>query len=403
MSYFRLVALQSSFKMPKTRSETKTTTTTNINRLPAEVFLHIIKRLPIKNKFLLKTVCKKWHTFVISHILPEQHKLSIEKGYFTTCRCIDPDHKFKFRDNNSITVLPVKAARNRKRFFEKEVTGVKVLKLCGESDAVMKYCLSGGPSLILECLDVVYLEEPLVKVLPNLQHFSAEFINLVPLTSVLQYCPMLTHLSIDTRESLDNFMDTFMNLPKGLQYLNLEGRSCDILAVLCSPAMQTLESILLLIRSTSPIYNKPGGRFKPGTKIECAPRLQRLSVGGFIDTEEDRKMVVDLMKECPVLKKIDVAGTGLTLEDHVNIYSQLSNLEMIKITVLNVTSQLQFDEVIPIIVERNRKSLKYFQIGNLLLDPESMKKLAEFKNLQTLSFSSSLVRMLVLTYFLTMC
>ena len=385
--------------MPRTGSQTKTTT--NINRLPSEVFILFFNRLPIKNKFVLKAVCKKWNTIVISHILPEQHKLSIEENYFSTSRCINPDHQFKFQDNNTVPLVPVRAKRNRKRFFEKEVTGVKVLKFRGgrNQDQLTKYCLSEGPSSSLECLDIVFLEEPLVKLLPNLQHFSAEFINLVSLISVLQYCPMLTHLSIDTTEFSNGFLDTFMNLPKGLQYLKLEGRSCDTLAVLCSPAMQTLESLLLIIRSTSPIYNNPDARFKPGTKVNTALRLQRFSAGGFINKEEDRKIIVDLMKECPALKRIDLQGTGLTLEDHVNIYSQLCDLEMIKIVILNVTPQLRFDEVIPIIVSRNRKTLKYFEIGNSLLDSESMKKLAEFTNLQTLSFCSKLVRVIILSAF----
>ena len=226
-----------------------------MNCLPPEVFFLIIKRLPIKNKFLLKAVCKKWHAFVICHVLPQQHKLSFEKDYFSNCRCIDPDHQFKFQDNNFISLLSVRANENRKRFFEKEVTGVKVLKFCGRKNEnrVTKYCLSEGPSSILECVDVPYLEEPLVKVLPNLEHFSADRINLDSFISVLEYCPVLTHLSINTTNILDDLVDTFMNLPKGLQYLNLEGRSRDFLAVFCSPAMQTLESVLLVVRFTSNI------------------------------------------------------------------------------------------------------------------------------------------------------
>ena len=384
--------------MPRTRSQTKTTP--NIDRLPAEVFFSITKRLSIKNKFVLKAVCKKWHAFVISHVLPKQHKLSIEKDFYPSCRCIHLDHQFHFQDNNSLSLLPVIAYRNRKRFFEKEVTGVKVLKICGGTDAdrVMKYYFSEGSSSSLECLDIVCLQKPLVKVLPNLQHFSADSINLVSLISVLQYCPVLTHLSIDTRNIFVDLVDTFMNLPKGLQYLKLGGRSCDFLAVLCSPAMETLESVLL-DNWSSLLLNESGGRFKPGTKVKPAPRLQRFSMGGNINTEEDRKIIVDLMKECPALKTIDLQGSGLTLEDHVNIYSQLSNLEMIKIIILNVTPQFQFDEVIPMIVERNRKTLKYLEIGNSILNLESMKQLAEIKNLQTLSCPHVLVRIFALFAF----
>ena len=377
--------------MPRTRSQTKTTT--NVNCLPPEVFFLIIKGLPIKNKFLLKAVCKKWHAFLISHILPRQHKLSIENNYFYNCRCIDPDHQFEFQDNNSVPLVPVRAHRNRKRFFGKEVTGVKVLKFCEGRDAnrIIKYYFSEGSNESLECLDVASLEEPFVKVLPNLQHFSANDINLVSLTSVLQYCPVLTHLSIDTKNFSDNFVDTFMNLPKGLQYLKLEGISRDFLAVLCSPAMETLESLLLENCDTPVLFNKPGATVRP------APRLQRCSISFSIDMAENRKMIVDFMKKCPDLKKVEFQVTGLYLQDYVNIYSRLSNLEMI---ILDL--EFEFDDVIRIILWRNRKSLKYLQIGEPSLKLESMKKLAEFTNLQTLSFSSSLVRILILSKFLVL-
>ena len=363
-----------------------------MNRLPPEVFFLIIKRLPIKNKFLLKAVCKKWHAFIISYILPKQHKLSIEYHYYSTCGCIDPGHQFKFKDNKSIPVLPVETNRNRKRFFEKEMTGVKVLKLCGETDGnrVIQYCLSEGPSSSLECLDILRLKEPLVKVLPNLQHFSADSINLDSLISVLQYCPVINHLSIDTRKISNDLMDTFRNLPKGLKYLKLEGRSCHFLAVFCSPAMETLESVLLQ-NSCSHVrheFNNPNARVKP------APSLQRFSMSCWMDKEEDRKMIVDLMKKCPTLKTIDLRVTGLTLEDYVNIYSRLSNLEMIKLSV-----RFQFDDVIHMILEGNKKSLKYLEISKSLLNLESMKNMAEFTNLQTLSFCSTLVRILVLSEF----
>ena len=291
--------------MVRTRSQTKTT---DMNRLSPKVFFLIIKRLPIKNKFLLKAVCKKWHTFVISHILPKQHKLSIEENLYYRGRCIHPDHQFQFRDKNSVSLDPVRGNRNRKRFFEKEVTGVKVLKFCGVTDAdqVTKYCLSEGPSSSLECLDIVYIEEPLVKVLPNLQHFSAENISLVSLISVLQYCPVLTHLSIDISQFSDDFVDTLMNLPKGLQYLNLGGRSCDILAVLCSPAMETLECLILqnIFTPVLPRFNKPDAKVKP------APRLERFLLSCNMEREEDKKMIVDFIMECPILKKIDLRVSG---------------------------------------------------------------------------------------------
>ena len=245
-----------------------------MNYLPSETLFLIIKRLPIKNKFVLKAVCKKWHDFVISHILPKQYKLSIEKEFYSTCRCIDPDHQFKFQDNNSIPLDPVRTHRIRKRFFEKEVTGVKVLKSCEgrDGDRVMKYFFSKQSTESLQCVDIVCLQEPLVKILPNLQHFSAYSINLACLNSVLQYCPVLTHLSIDTTHLYDNFLDTLIGLLKGLQYLKLGGKSSDFLAVFCSPAMQTLESILL--HSWSP----PTLFYKPGAKVKPAPRLQRFSM-----------------------------------------------------------------------------------------------------------------------------
>ena len=376
--------------MPRTRSQTKVTTTTNINRLSPEVFFLITKRLSIKNKFLLKAVCKKWHAFVISHILPKQHKLSIEEDYFSTCRCIDPNHQFQFRDNNSVPLLPVRANRNRKRFFEEEVTGIKVLKMCiGKSaDPVMKYCLTEGPSSSLECLDILRLVEPLVKVLPNLQHFSADYINLVSLISVLEYCPVLTHLSIETKEFSYNFVDTFMNLPKGLQYLKLKAAPHDFLAIFRSPAMETLESLLLDTRSYGPRYYKSDVRVKP------APSLKIFSISCWMDRKEGRNDIIDLLKECPSLKKIDLGVTGLTVEECVNIFSQLSNLEMI-ILGLN----FEFDDVIRIILGRNRNSLKYLQTGHCLLNIESFKKLTEFTNLQTLSFCSTLVRILILRDF----
>ena len=373
--------------MARTRSQTKTT---DMNRLPSEVFFLIIKRLPIKNKFLLKAVCKKWHTFVISYILPKQHKLSIQKGYFSNCRCIDADHQFQFRDNNSVPLLPVRAHRNRKRFFEKEMTGVKVLKFCGGAyaDRGMDYFFSEGPTESLECLDIPYLEEPLVKVLPNLKHFSTDRINLAYLDSVLEYCPVLTHLSIDTRHHSDNFLDTFMKLPKGLKYLKLRGNSCDFLAVFCSPAMETLESLLLQSCTPAVRFNKSDARVKP------APCLQRFSMSSYMGREQDRTMIVNLMEECPALKKIDLLVRGLTLEDYINIFSQLSNLEMIKFCL-----NFKFDEVIRMILLRNRNSLNYLNIGWFVLNIESMKKLAEFPNLQTLSFAACLVSTLVLTDF----
>ena len=372
------------------RTTSQTTTITNINRLPVEVLFLIIKRLPIKNKFFLKAVCKKWYTLIISHVLPKQDKLSIEKDNFSSCKCIDPDHQFNFHDKNSIPVLPVRTNRNRKRFFEKEVTGVKVIKFCGgkHEDRVMKYYLSEGPSSSLECLDVLCLQEPLVKVFPNLQHFSSESIDLVPFVSVLQYCPVLTHLSIDTTHSGYDFVDILMKLPKGLQYLKLGGRSSDFLAVFCSPAMETLESVLLGHWAPATPFHKPGARVQP------APRLQRFSMSCCIVREQDRRMIVDFMKECPSLKNINLRVTGLTLEDYVNIYSRLSNLEMI-----NINLTIGFDEVLRMILLRNQRSLKYIDVKQSLLNLETMTKLAEFTNLQTLSFCSKLVKTLGLSEF----
>ena len=386
--------------MPKTRSQTKTTTittTTNINRLPTEILFLIIARLPIKNKFLLKAVCKKWHNFFISHILPKQHKLLIGKDNFYYCKCIDPDHQFN--GNSSIPIVPVRGNRNQKRFFQKEVTGVKVFKFCEGTDVnrFAKYCLSEGPSSSLECLTIARLEEPLIKVLPNLQHFSCENINLVSLISVLEYCPVLTHLTIDTRSIFDDFLDTLMNLPKGLQYLNLRGKTSNSLAVFCSPAMETLESIELQSGwYAQQSFDKPDAIMKP------APRLQRFALRCYMSSEEDRRMNVDSMKKRPILKKIHLDVEDFTLDDYVNTYSGLSNLEMIILTL-----KFEFDDVIDMILERNKKSLKhiyirsskYFYIDRLLLNLESMKKLAEFPNLQILSFYSGLVRTLVLCEF----
>ena len=269
-----------------------------------------------------------------------------------------------------------------------ELTGVKVLKLCRGRDAnrVMKYYFSEGSTSSLECLDILCLVEPLVKVLPNLRHFSADSINLVSLNSVLQYCPMLTHLSIDTTYYSNDLVNTFMNLSKGLQYLKLGGTLSDFLAVFCSPAMETLESVLLMDDlSTSVFFKKPGAIIKP------APRLRRLSINCYMNKQEDRKMIIALLKECPALKKIDLRVTGLSHEDFVIIYSQLSNLEMI-----NLAPQFEFHDVIRIILWRNTKSLKYLEMANTFLDFESIKKLAEFKNLETLSFRCTLVRILVL-------
>ena len=370
--------------MPKRKSRKKTIT--NINRLPAEILFNIFKRLSIKKKFLLKAVCKKWNTIVVSHVLPQQHKLSIEKDVNFRCTCIDPNHQFQFADNNSISVFPVRGDLNRKWFFGQGIAGVKVLKICEPS--VIKYYLSEGPSSSLECLNILCLQKPLVKVLPNLQHFSAKIMNIASLISVLEYCPILTHLSIDTIESKDNFVDTFINLPKGLQYLKWTGRSSCVLAVLCSPAMQTLESLLLIndhYWSPTVSFDKPDARVKP------APRLQRFSMFCGMYREQDKKMIIDFLKECPILKKFDSQVIGLTLEDHVNIFSRLSNLETIKLV-----ARFEYDDVIPMILEKNRKSLKYLEIGKYGVYLETMKKLAEFPNLQTLSFRS-MVRILVLT------
>ena len=385
--------------MSRTRSQTKTTDikTTDINRLPTEIFFFIIQRLSLENKLLLKAVCKKWHTFLTSHILPQQHKLSIGKNDFSYCHCINPDHQFNFHDKDSIPIVAVRGYRNRKRFFEKEVTGVKVLKICEDTDVnrVTKYCLSEGLSSSLECVYIAYLEEPLVKVLPNLKHFTSANINLVSFISVLQYCPIVTHLTICTyRFVSDNFVDTLMNLPKGLQYLRLGGKSSNSLAVFCSPAMQTLESVVL----QSGWYSSQGFD-KPDAKIKSAPSLRRFSMNCYMSIEEDRIMNIEFIKNCPALKKIDLYVDEFTLDDYVNIYSGLSNLEMI-----HLAMKFEFDDVISMILERNKKSLKYLYIrtpkhlyiGRFLLNLESMEKLAEFPNLQTLSFCTGLVSTFVL-------
>ena len=393
--------------MPRTRSQTKITNiqtnevkTTDMNRLPAEIFFLIIQRLSLENKFVLKAVCKKWHTFLISHILPKQHKLSIEKDDFSYCHCIDPDHQFNLHDKDSIPIVAVREYRNRKKFFEKEVTGVKVLKICEDTDVnrVTKYCLSEGLSSSLECVDIARLEEPLVKVLPNLKHFTSGNINLISFISVLEYCPILTHLSVCTFQFVsDNFVDTLMKLPKGLQYLKLGGKTSNSLAVFCSPAMETLETVLLYSGwYSSQSFDKPDARIKP------APSLRSFSMKCYMGSEEDQRMNIEFIKKCPALKKIDLYVEELTLEDYVNIYSGLSNLEIISLAL-----KFEFDDVIRMILERNKKSLKHLYIctpkdlyiDRLLLNLESMEKLAEFPNLQTLSFASHLVRTLVLSKF----
>ena len=358
-----------------------------MNRLDSDLLFKIIKRLPLKNKLVLKAVCKKWHSLLISLILPKQDKLSLENDYFSDCRCIDPDHQFKLHDNNSIPVLAFKTRGNRKRFIEKEVTGVKVLKLCRGQAAkeVMKLCLSQESFSSLECLDIYCLGKPLVKVLPNLKHFSAENINSVSFVSVLQFCPVLTHLSIETSRCRDNFVNGLINLPKGLQYLDWGGWKSDFLAVLCSPAMETLECVLLENWDTPAEFHKPDVAVKP------APRLQRFSMSYCILREEDRKSIFDFLKECPALTEIDLRITGLTLEDYVNIYSGLSNLEMIRLDL-----EFEFDDLIRMILWRNRDSLNNLLIKKPLLNLESMKELAEFSNLKTLCFST-LVRIFVLS------
>ena len=68
-------------------------------------------------------------------------------------------------------------------------------------------------------------------------------------------------------------------------------------------------------------------------------------------------MIIDFIKGCPALKKIDLRVTGLTLEDYVDIYSRLSNLEMI-----NLHMRYEFDDVLRMILWRNRESLKYLDI-----------------------------------------
>ena len=254
--------------MDTTRSQTKTA---HINRMPSEIFYHIIKNFPFKNKFRFKLVCKKWNTLLISDILPRQDKLSIETTYLPACRCIDPDHQFDFRGYRSIPFDSVATNENLKRFLEKEVTGLKVLKYIVERDGnqVIKSCLSEASSLSLQCLVINRLEEPLVKVLPNLQHFFTRTINIDSLASVFEYCPVLTHLSIDTAQSKEDFVDILINLPKGLQYLKLQGKASESQAVFFSPAMQTLESLVL------ENWDYPTSFPMPDARVKAAPRLQR--------------------------------------------------------------------------------------------------------------------------------
>ena len=378
--------------MARTEPQTKTA---HINRLPAEIFFHIIKRLPIKNKFRLKVVCKKWNTLLISDILPRQDKLLIGDIDLYPCRCVDPDHQFDFRGNNSIPLYAVLRNENVKRFIEKEVTGLKVLKYTEKRNEVIKSCLSEGSSLSLQCLDVYSLEEPLVQVLPNLQHFSANRINIVSLVSVFQYCPTLTHLSIYTTHHEDDFADTLIHLPKGMQYLNLDGTTSDCLAVLCSPAMETLESVVLENWDYETPFDIPEKIFRtPNAPLKPAPRLQRFSMVSFMNEEQGLKMIIDFMKGCSALKEIDLRVEGLTLEDYINIYSGLSNLEIICLDF-----KFDFDDVLHMIVQRNRESLKYLDFDARKLNLELMKKLAEFTNLQMLYFSRAVVRILVLSNF----
>lgn len=224
--------------------------------LVEEVLIVIISKLKLRQKFVVKVVCRYWYDVVIS---------DLQKQEIVSFGSLDQDIKCLGKSHNvprhpSSFRLPMTSVTSRlyQRVTLEHLTRIKITRLGSSASWLLHYFMN-LPYQPLECLEMSYLDFEVN--LPNLKHFSCHGISSKALESVLT-SPSLTHLNLNLRIARSSrsrkrksynrglnpyrqqdYYDVFSRLPYGLEYLKVCGSSSLFNAVLSSPAMSTLKTI----------------------------------------------------------------------------------------------------------------------------------------------------------------
>jgi hypothetical protein len=357
-----------------------------IGNLPPEIVCMIIDRLYVGEKFVLKAVSRQWKFFTERMILNHHQRLSIEQNHLNTdfpSQCLHLDHQIAFDSKNSLGLIPVRADKRRRKFFGENLTNLKVLKIshCRDAERVIKYFISEGPSSRLECLQLKEATQDIVN-LPNLRHFSAIHMQVNVLETLLKNCCFLTDITADLGYSYKDFSEYFdllLTLPRGLKYIKLGVRGLGIGAVLCSPAMETVEIMCLSHTQNSIDSTDPSSLAL--LKVNKASQLERLTIKCHSANVEQDRLIGHFVRNCCSLKDIDLSIPGFNVVEIIKLYDRPWKLEKI-----NLVNYPPLDGLISVLHKRHQQFLRVLSLGSGEVSHTAMRKLAECVNLQIVSF-----------------
>ena len=382
----RPVVLRSTTKARMVDVFSKDTEQSPIDRLPVEMLAYVISFLSIHEKCTVKRVCKTWKQASEMALL-EQTSLCIEdQRSARTQPCSMSSHASGYILGNSLNHLALKYVGQRRLFFDK-VKNLKVFHLRTMCPRVLiaKHILTTPIGQHLVCLEIATLEFAVN--LPNLKHFKSDLVNITSLQSVLENSPKLTELRVDLRKRnsasvTSDYFDLLLKLPLGLRHVKVTGQRCDLLAIISSSAIPSLESLIFdeaqSIYSTSNVISAD-----PRISPKMPLKLKVFSVA--IDLSTDYillSMIKRFMRTCVNIEEVGLLGT-LAPEDCEDIF--VGKKKLTKVQILGLVND-NLDNLIKSICQSNQTSLGYLELGFITITEDTLINLTEAKRLHTFKF-----------------
>ena len=362
-----------------------TTGTEPVDKIPIEILAYILTFLSIQDKFTVKTVSKKWN--VASFMaLREQDAICIEDSNEYLESCSSESHMTGSSRGNNIPLMAVEFAEERKRFFS-QMLNLKVFHLRTKHPRlrIVKYYLTSPLASKLECLQLTSL--PFTVCLPNLRHFHALSLQRSSLESILNGSPRLTTLRVDLRVGsriTTDYFDLLLKLPKGLEVVEITSKTCDLLAIISSPAMATLKALKFKSACTHLTFVTPVSSYDYRVIIKNPLNLKYLNLNLDWEAQPDYGIISKILlfiKSCKLLTEITVRTNIFCLEDYVSIFSSLSGLNSIELEGLSIEP---CDDLFKVIAEKNKTSLCDLMLKWVVITDDSPNILANLTSLQRL-------------------
>jgi hypothetical protein len=358
-----------------------------IGMLPIEMLAFIFTFLSIQGKQKVKFVSKLWNHASrlafhdVTHLCIEDTMDKVVQP------CTSASHSTGRPLGNSVHHLALRLAHQRKTFF-KDIVKLKVFHLRTKSPRILisKSVLTTSVAQHLQCLEMSSLEFAIS--LPCLKHFKAGLVNPASFRSVIENSPRLTEMRVNLKTRgriVADYFDLLLKLPHGLKHCQIESRSCDILAIISSPAVSTLETLIfrcdyVTVDIANIAVDDP--RISLGKPSNL--RVIKLHIfPGFTDNGDDTtpEFLQRFLKTCLTLEQLKL---DTVVEIPEEVFSPLKKLKNVSIRCPQFRGN--FDNVIKKICQVSKDSLETLEVINNSVTTETLLLVDAVTRIKTFAF-----------------